>query len=139
MHRLTVAAIPRPNGFSPQDVTDFHPGQADWSLDNLPSIIYTLNSPRARNAWKTVTKRPGEKRDQAGHIVYERWPKAGTVVHPLLDFSVLPDRIGTKESWVRAARLFELMTLLTNAVGHGSMATPGSSNRMAGKYFECGC
>lgn len=107
MFNLTVIVVPRPTGISPQDVTDFHPGQANWSLNNLPNILYTLNSPRVRNDWKTVTRRPREKRDQAGQIMYERWPEAGTVARPLLDFKVLPDRVGTKESWVSTVDFFD--------------------------------
>ncbi|MCJ1249341.1 hypothetical protein MMC30_006564 [Trapelia coarctata] len=94
----TAYLVPRRTGNSPQDVTDFHPGQADWSRDNLPNILYLLESPPARNAFKRTGK-PGPKRDQANRTVYECWPEAGTPVRPLRDFRVLPDRIGTKESW----------------------------------------
>lgn len=59
-----------------------------------------LESPQSWKDFKQ-TRKPKPKRDQANQVVYERWPEAGETVRPLRDFRVLPDRIGTKESWVR--------------------------------------
>ena len=134
---MTAPVVPRRTGNSPQDVTDFHPGQANWSRDNLPNVLYMLESPPARNAFKG-TRKPLPKRDQANQIVYERWPEAGQKIRPLRDFKVLPDRIGTKESWVHCTASITSSNDIANncIVGHRGMEAAGSSNRVAGKFFE---
>jgi len=121
---LSAPGVPRRVGNSPQDVTDFHPGQADWSHDNLPSVLYMLESPQSWKDFKQ-TRKPKPKRDQANQVVYERWPEAGETVRPLRDFRVLPDRIGTKESWVRFTHSPPPSSGITNnhTVGNRGMET----------------
>ncbi|MCJ1400122.1 hypothetical protein MMC11_003326 [Xylographa trunciseda] len=95
----TAYVHPRRTGNSPQDVTSFHPGQALWSRDNLPETFYVL---LPTQGWKThsYSKRPDKKRDQAGNIVWEAKPEPGKPARALLDFKILPDKIGTKEEYV---------------------------------------
>ncbi|KAL9033904.1 MAG: hypothetical protein Q9180_005700 [Flavoplaca navasiana] len=91
---------PRPigKGENAEDVTSFHPGQADWSPDNMPDILYMYKSPQEREQfWKSAPK-PAPKYD-GNDIVYEKWPVPGKKPRKLLDYPHLPNQIGTNEYW----------------------------------------
>ncbi|KAL8755239.1 MAG: hypothetical protein Q9184_004859 [Pyrenodesmia sp. 2 TL-2023] len=82
----------------PADVTSFHPAE-----DNLPDILYTYKPPLDWLDFYEKTSKyrqlPPPKTDAGGNIMYERWPTDASKPHPLLNFSHLPDQIGTKEAW----------------------------------------
>ncbi|MCJ1286780.1 hypothetical protein MMC26_006126 [Xylographa opegraphella] len=107
----TSYVYPRRIGNSPQDVTSFHPGQALWSKRNLPDIFYVLWPTKE---WKkhAFSKRPDKKRDQAGNVVWELEPDEGRQPRALLDFKILPDKIGTNEEHV----FFELWRRLDGRI-----------------------
>ena len=94
-----LKVYPRRIGNSPQDVTSFHPGQALWSKQELPDIFYIL---KPSKEWKkhAFSKRPDKKRDQAGNVMLELEPDEGQQPRALLDFKILPDKIGTNEEYV---------------------------------------
>ncbi|KAG7005141.1 hypothetical protein G7Y79_00021g050080 [Physcia stellaris] len=86
--------VPREVGSSPTDVTSFVPGQ-QWSLDNLPNILYYIKPPPGWADYKK--KRIYAKRDASGLPVLERWPRPGKPRKALFDYPCLPDQIGTME------------------------------------------
>lgn len=47
------------------------------------------------DTWDTfrLSAKPAQKVDATGAAMFERWPKAGESPRPLLDFSILPDRV----------------------------------------------
>ncbi|KAL8941011.1 MAG: hypothetical protein Q9216_002491 [Gyalolechia sp. 2 TL-2023] len=95
---------PRRVGYAgPQDVTSFHPGQANWSEQNMPNILYVFRPPPNWITFKqneAITRKlPPPKRDVHGNIMYEQWPRNPNNPEPLLDFKHLPDRVGTQEFW----------------------------------------
>ena len=94
-----LQVYPRRVGNSPQDVTSFHPGQALWSKMNLPDIMYVLKPSKEWTKF-TYSPKPKKKRDEAGKIVWEAEPDQGKRARALLDFKVLPDKIGTNEEYV---------------------------------------
>ncbi|KAL8786936.1 MAG: hypothetical protein Q9213_002478 [Squamulea squamosa] len=88
------------NGRDVIDVTSFHPGQWDWSPENMPEILYMYKPPRERAAFKALRpSAPPPKYDAQGNTVYEKWPSDPANPRPLLDFPHLPDQIGTREWW----------------------------------------
>ncbi|MCJ1412795.1 hypothetical protein MMC19_006894 [Ptychographa xylographoides] len=94
----TEYITPRRVGNSPQDVTDFHPGQSNITEEHLHEIFYVLEPTQA---WKLFANsaRPAKKRSANGGILYEREPEPGKSRRALLDFKALPDRIGTNEKF----------------------------------------
>ena len=94
-----MLATPRRSGNSRNDVTSFHPGQVNWDKSNPPDIFYQL---RPCRAWVTFAKsaRPAQKLDGAGQPMVELEPPPGMTPRPILDFTILPDKIGTNEDMV---------------------------------------
>ena len=79
-------------GNSPQDVTSFHPGQAQWSLDRLPDVMYILRPPPE---WETFSKSslPRQKLDAQGFPIWVDHPKRSGQQCELLDFDILPTKV----------------------------------------------
>lgn len=69
-----------------EDVTSFHPGQANWSRDNMPDIMYVLKAPPLR---ATFRGRPDQKSDADDKPVFEANPREGVPARPIVDFEVL--------------------------------------------------
>ncbi|KAI4220926.1 MAG: hypothetical protein L6R36_007263 [Xanthoria steineri] len=93
---------PRPIGPSgATDVTSFHPGQWNWSPQNMPNILYVYMSPQRREDFydSCRPKTAEEKRDAHGNTMYEQWPVPGSSPRKLLNYPHLPDQIGTREWW----------------------------------------
>lgn len=86
------AVVPRRTGNSTQDVTSFHPGQAQWSLDHLPDVMYTLNPPPG---WEKFSKSrlPRQKRDVEGNPIWVDHPRLSGQRCELLDFKILPTKV----------------------------------------------
>ncbi|KAI4260953.1 MAG: hypothetical protein L6R42_003840 [Xanthoria sp. 1 TBL-2021] len=105
---LTAYNPPRPIGQgenAEEDITSFHPGQADWSPENMPDvsvweeILYMYMAPKERDDfYKEFPRRPAPKYI-GNDVVLEKWPVPGTAPRQLLDFPHLPDQIGTNEWW----------------------------------------
>ena len=86
--------IPHPAGTSATDITTFVYGQATITLDNWPNIMYMLEPDQA---WKDFqkTRLPAAKKDHNNRRIMERFPRAGSLARPLLDFPVLPDNVSS--------------------------------------------
>ncbi|KAL8796520.1 MAG: hypothetical protein Q9195_001194 [Heterodermia aff. obscurata] len=69
-------------------------------LMGLLKILYRL---RPSNDWALFksTGPPQQRVDAQGQPVYEQWPTNAARPRPLLDFEILPDRIGSEEHWWR--------------------------------------
>lgn len=87
-----LSVVPRRTGNSPQDVTSFHPGQAQWSLDHFPSVMYLLNP---SHEWKEFAKSklPCQKRDAQGIPIWVDHPNLPGQLCELLDFKILPTKV----------------------------------------------
>ena len=99
-----IQAVPRPTGNSPADATTFHPGHRLISINNLPDIFYVLYPPREWHNFKDSPK-PAQKVDLQGNLMFEQYAEPGTSPQPLLDYRVLPDKVG--ESLHIAAYMFD--------------------------------
>lgn len=88
----TTYTTPHPAGNSATDITTFVYGQAAITIDNWPDIMYVLEPDQA---WKDFQKSglPEAKKDQNDWRIMERFPRAGRLARPLLDFPVLPDNV----------------------------------------------
>ena len=88
----TAYAVPHPAGILATDITTFVYGQATITLDNWPNIMYVLEPDQA---WKDFRKThlPPAKKDNNYQRMMERFPRAGSLARPLLDFPVLPDNV----------------------------------------------
>ena len=97
-----TTAIPRQRGNSAQDVTAFHPGHVSWSKYMMPDIMYQLNP---TEAWSVFTTRPlpPQRLSPCGKLVYvasdgsmvlSKNANLGRDYQRLLDFKILPDKVG---------------------------------------------
>ncbi|KAI9732184.1 MAG: hypothetical protein M1834_004281 [Cirrosporium novae-zelandiae] len=94
---LTAYRIPPKAGNMPNDITSFKAGQSDWSILNLPNILYVLHPP-AEYLWDTfrIPSKPPMKRDAAGEIMKDPI----NLEKVIYDWKILPDHISTKvEGW----------------------------------------
>ena len=87
-----MLAVPRRTGNSLNDVTSFHPGQRQWSINNLPDILYVLRPPPE---WHTFMKsaKPVQKADAYNNPMFEQYPEPGKSPRPMLDYKILPDKV----------------------------------------------
>ncbi|MCJ1398816.1 hypothetical protein MMC11_002017 [Xylographa trunciseda] len=83
----------------PSDRTSYHPGQRAWSVDNFPEILYQIYPD---DDWYRFMNSglPEPKIDRYGRVAREAWPVDPSQPRMLLNFTILPDQIGTKESQV---------------------------------------
>ncbi|KAL8671823.1 MAG: hypothetical protein Q9168_003683 [Polycauliona sp. 1 TL-2023] len=65
----------------------------------MPDILYVYKCPAERTEFHKSVGRKANPKKNGGQIVYEQWPKLGKRPRALLDYPLLPDRIGTQESW----------------------------------------
>ena len=63
----------------------------------------------------------------------EREPLPGKPARPILDFAVLPDKIGTKEDMVSFPTPLELLNADNSKVLHRALETNGRANQMGGE------
>jgi hypothetical protein len=96
----TTYTTPHPAGNSATDITTFVYGQATITIDNWPEIMYVLEPGQA---WKDFQKSglPEAKKDQNQRRIMERFPRAGRLARPLLDFPVLPDNVSSSRCNIR--------------------------------------
>ena len=64
----------------------------------MPSVMYEFKPPETWYQFKR-SGRPSQKRDAHGNLMWEKEPEPGKSARPILDFSILPDKIGTFEEW----------------------------------------
>jgi hypothetical protein len=87
---------------NPDDVTSFHPGQHNWDITNLPAILYQLH-PTTVDQHPENWPKPPQMRDLDGNPMFD--PADPTF--PILDWTILPFHISTKEdpcvmaAWLR--------------------------------------
>ncbi len=83
-------------------MTSFHPGQHNWDITNLPAILYQLH-PTAVDQHPENWPKPPQMRDVDGNPMFD--PADPTF--PILDWTILPFHISTKEdpcvmaAWLR--------------------------------------
>ncbi|KAG7005139.1 hypothetical protein G7Y79_00021g050060 [Physcia stellaris] len=90
-------------GHCAEDVTTFIVGQAEWSLENLPDILYTLVQPEEQKPWAKSQPPLPYKVTADGDPVMERWPLNNQAenARPLRNIPILPDQICSTEKWWR--------------------------------------
>lgn len=76
-----------PNAINPENITAYHPAQAEWSWNNLPDVLYIFKSPHQYT-----------KRERVAAVTANTLPTKPSPFRsekPLRLFDVLPDRISS--------------------------------------------
>ena len=105
---LQSAVYPDPAGPEANNNTSFHPGQADWAEDNLPSIAYQLN----RTPENLILLDQGvyqcRNTDGSLRVGILLLTNGTQTPYAVADYPVLPDNISTKVSPFRVVQWMRL-------------------------------